>query len=516
MALEDIKDAGGLAGFVRWGWPYHGLCEGGAIGSSGQTIPQPDTGHTWLIDRNLPALDISPAEIAAEALEGREWLNYALISGGSIYGTALPTVMVGGSVTHNSYIHIDSDGAAWLITLTCSYPSTNVVRVTADIVRFGLFDETVGEMTPIQKQVDVSCVMTELAGNAETISGYYYRNGRLHDVHTNGSKALVCIEMVQGSGDIDVTSAIEVTFSGAGGTDGGGLVMAGVEQKTQHELTVYGNVPHIYANTVNTGVFRGYTSTSTGNLVCTDELQYALNNSTIPVVWPWETGYNYPVDGGTTKTVCRYCLYDAGGNVVAARFREKHVWVGAVHVTSAPTIDNPLYSRLCGTPYSFLNYSMSLVTTYTRSYAVLHNDSVVDEIGQDILHSATVDVAVGLPPPGSINYYPAYSKTRTWRGSITSGFPDIDLIPLNSLIYAWSSLPYAASADEPIDGSITVGIYRVGYAHSFYLLSGSTRTYGTVGTPFGNQSTAQTGAFYYSGHRKTGAVAFSANPICYV
>ena len=230
MALPDIKDVGILAGFVRWGWPWHGLCEGGVIGTSGKTITQPWGGNAWLIDKGLPALDMSPELIASEAAEGREWRNYGLISGGQVNGTWLPRRMSGGApVEPNSFVHVDEDGINWLVTVLGTFPATNTVRLNLSIVRFGHFEQGVGEQSPITKTVDISCENIQPTYSAS-------REVKLQDVWTNGSKALLCVFYLWADQSL-VFSAIEMVLTGTGGATGSGLVVDATEVKGQSQLT---------------------------------------------------------------------------------------------------------------------------------------------------------------------------------------------------------------------------------------------------------------------------------------
>lgn len=234
MPLTDIKDAGILAGFTRWGWAYHGLISGGMIGSTGQAHPQPldalGNGNNvgWLIDTGMPAITLTPDEATYYAGLNIEWRNYALIPGGYVYGTYIGA---------ETYIHIDEAGDAWRIALAYSFPATNTLRLTMTIQRFGWL-RVDGEYTPpapIVKIADVVCNYIELTDPFPSGEGNYLsRSAKLQDVHTNGSKALIGVLLRKNPGygfdyADDLYSCVELTFTGAGGESGVSLYPAAVE-----------------------------------------------------------------------------------------------------------------------------------------------------------------------------------------------------------------------------------------------------------------------------------------------
>lgn len=120
---DDIKDAGGLAGVVRYGVPWHGRIEGGTLytgklDADGAEVtrawPQPGGSDCWLIQR--PGLADPYADAAAQktadALEGKELMTYALLSGaGNLHGKAITR----GSVFKHRWIWIDVDGVPWSV-----------------------------------------------------------------------------------------------------------------------------------------------------------------------------------------------------------------------------------------------------------------------------------------------------------------------------------------------------------------------------------------------------------------
>lgn len=236
MAIGDIKDAGILAKFVVWGWPWHGLIQSGTIGTTGQNHTQPDSNDSWLIDRDLDPLGLSAGQIAEYAALGMEWHNYALLPRGYVYGTEIGT---------DAYIHVDEAGDCWRIELAFSFPATDTLRITATVSRFGLLtinDEVITPST-IEKTADVDCTSIEIADLNAALTlplaaTYESRAGELHDVHTNGSKALVGVMLTDDQICKDMLSLVELTFSGSGGEDGTSLVMEAVEIMDQTELTL--------------------------------------------------------------------------------------------------------------------------------------------------------------------------------------------------------------------------------------------------------------------------------------
>lgn len=85
--MPDIKDAGGLAGFVRWGNPHHGLLDGTTLADGGAGVSHPALGSyqqgsgLWI----TPAFSIKvpglPVVALPAAVPGMEWHDYATFSG---------------------------------------------------------------------------------------------------------------------------------------------------------------------------------------------------------------------------------------------------------------------------------------------------------------------------------------------------------------------------------------------------------------------------------------------------
>lgn len=523
MPLADIKDSGALAGFVRWGWPYHGLCTNVTIAGSGKTIPQPLNGNTWLIDKGLPAVDISPAEVISEAAEGREWWNYSLISGSVIYGKYLPLASDSYGSYPAGYIHIDQDGIPWRVTLSFSFPATNTVRVTASIVRFGLFDADIGPMTPITKTADAACQGIEIT------SGYYSRQVRLHDVHTNGSKALACVEhffeAAAGYPEISVMSAINVTFSGSGGSGGSGLTMAVNEAVARSVLTYGGNLPTIDAYNYGTGVFGmgidasytafdpacpgGISQTNTGSLLMDSEVRWLQGGV---------------MQQGSDFTLTRICYYDSAGEVVALKYRTVNTAISTLNITNGPTMIVSVQHNRCNVgndPPLEMRVDLSLSTQQTLGHYILRNNVIIDQIEYKNTQVHT-DEHIYYNSFGTSSKENTFtldqSVNATWTGSLTGGFPT-NIEPNARYIqrgFTSANPIFYAAGQFYVTPDVTVGIYRNGRCAAFYRDTGGTWSYGTVTTPAGPKTTALTVPFYYSHQRKTDDFSFSVDPICFV
>ena len=530
MALPDLKDVGILAGFVRWGWPWHGLCEGGVIGTSGKTITQPATGDSWLIDKGLPPLDIDPAVVISEAAAGREWRNYALIHSSKIYDTHLG---------QDAYVFVDEDGANWLIEVSVTFTGTaNVARITLSIVRFGVFKPGGSPDTPVTKYIDVPCEAIELTN---PFGGpFASRWGELTDVWTNGSKALVCVFMPQEPGLTQkaIFSAIEVVLSGKGGADGSGLVVNASEVKGQSDLT---------SKLVNTGANGPIVSSVFGWTYATvDTLVYNCNPyipAAVSRTWDfsttgfvtWSTNlYDSATDNITRKIICRVCRYDSAGVVEALRLKyEKSTdhWVtaaspgnynGQIYVTCAGDYN-------CGgmTP---TGSSISIAGVYKLGFYLLKNDTVIDYIEWREEYAGTqvrtpvlrcYPVVIGWDLSVAINT--TYASTgRYWGGPHAGSLPDPSTISFDisnlDLFAEWNAVANHKFKQLALtDGVTYYGFNRDGGTAALHVTpSGGSISYGPVTTPLGNKTTSLTASFYFAWQRKTGDFAFSVNPICYV
>lgn len=206
----DIKDAGALAGIVRYGVPWHGRIEGGvlytgkldALGAEiTRAWPQPVTQDCWLIRKpGLPDPYAGAAAAKAEAaLEGKELTNWALLSGeGNIHGKAYG---------RNRWIWIDDDGNACMVALVLSGSALTGTGLdwdgltprdfsfgsnwtaTFNIKRFGHLVED-GE--PPAATVSTSCTFSaaDIGQDAPTIIGVSGGNILLRDISQTGARAV--------------------------------------------------------------------------------------------------------------------------------------------------------------------------------------------------------------------------------------------------------------------------------------------------------------------------------------
>lgn len=137
-----------------WGVPWHGQVRGGRLylsnGTSrtyrqpeatsytntlGQVVRPTDTyGITHRHAAGMPAVERTPAELAADEAAGREWRNEATLSGGRLQ---VHNRLI------NGWIYVDPDGARWLVRCTAlqdepAVSLTTPLAVTVQLIRFGV------------------------------------------------------------------------------------------------------------------------------------------------------------------------------------------------------------------------------------------------------------------------------------------------------------------------------------------------------------------------------------------
>jgi hypothetical protein len=547
----DIKDAGILAGFEVWGWPWHGLCTSGVIDLGGgltKTITTPAHGSAWLIDRALPAIERSPERLLADAALGHEWRNYGMVSGGSVHGTP---------IGENKFIHVDAAGERWLIGLTFSFQDSALqkVRVTLSIVRFGLFDG--GVETPITVDVDVQCTYYTYASY-----GYVYTNsaGVLEDVWTNGSRFLVGIAR-QRSGAAtprihDLYSVIEFTVSGIGGADGSGLVFDAVEVMSDTQLSA--GSAEVTGLGVVTGL--GTSLTQDSHVVYYDcvvgapvgvSQEWFYSVKPVPAFELWmassfDNNYNY------SQVYARYAYYDSGGTPRAARlgvgYHKKVVYdsgsqggvTGALQFWCGPTGSGDHTNTIRA------DATMTVSGSHQWGIFILENETPIDSLEcrqtfqrvQDSIlivpSYAGIPTAVSEPGFGSsrtgiLDKVAETSSAITWEGSLASllslgpppaSFGPFDT-PLNvaALAAAWRDpTPSVIGAEADVKGGALLGLQRIDGKSAAFYKPGADRIYGTILTPLGTKTAPMTpaGNLYFAWQRKTNEFAFAVNPICWV
>lgn len=560
MALPDIKDAGILAEFERWGWPWHGLIKGGMVGSTGKAVTQPGYGSAWLIDMGLPALDIAPGVVASEAAAGREWRNYALIPGGRVHDTALGA---------NKYIHVDEAGVRWLVGMSFSYPELldQKIRITFSVVQFGHFGD--GVKTPVSTSIDVQC-------NYLTYSVYNYSyegfETILEDVWTNGSRALVSFGRTRSTTPQikDLFSVIEITISGEGGEDGSELVIDATEVMQDTELSQ--------------GVVTEYSFGPTINIPSPEGLVWDGSPFNWTAKWGatklvrWTGGMNGDLDSIgnlvqiTDQTYARFAYYNASGEAKAARLQKvkktTYTYVSTTYGEGGSLVGDNLNCDGSSSGPTIILHDTGLVTSTTTvqqhnefGIKLLENDTVIDSL----ILSQTVTgtqywamVSNGYPvsgytvcdevefPPGTWGTTDGvlYDRdlldisfgTPSWSGSLVGALPlpaapDVRTLwylddemeptePLNvdDLLIAWRVLDnHKTSATATVADGVTLGIQRIDAKAAAFFMPGAPRTWGNVLTPLGVKTATGTGAdLYFAWQRKTGDFSFDTVPICYV
>lgn len=522
MPLPDIKDAGILDGFTRWGWPFHGIIAGGTIGATGQAHPQPLDGNSygnnmgWLIDYGMPAVTLTPDEATYFAGLNMEWRNYALIAGGYAYGTYIGA---------ETYIHIAEDGTAWRVALAYSYPVANTLRITATIERFGYL-RIDGEYTapaPAVVTADVACASIEL------VSPYSYRYSSLQDVFTNGSKALIGVLLRQGGGD-DLFSLVELTITGAGGENGAALTLSAAEVKAAAALTP-GALIETPLGPPLTWFTKDLAYINDSQTQCgPDEALFTITAVMVDRDYGSEVNY----DQKWTYIYARYGYYNAAGNVVAVRFKDYestedtrallvdlHISGGTttgsctcVYKSNPPACPNHPSAETSGT--------IRQTNSHKRGYYLMENDSVIDEISwlyvvtTDTVYttgSASSSTTSGtLTKQGALSAYIADSTpANPFPGSINSG----------AMMNAFRS-PFQQdfSSAQVFNGSTkAIGLHKMSSkAVAFVGSDGPLSDYGIVSSPLGPLATALTPAasINFAFNRKTGEYTFANEPICYV
>jgi hypothetical protein len=501
-----------------WGWPWHGLATGGVV--AGKSITQPPNGNAWLIDIGLPAISLTSAESSEATANGYDWRNYAMISGGRVYDTALP---------NNAFIHVDDSSKCWLITLTFSYPSSNTVGISASIKRFGLFGH--GATSAITKTTTAACEhieLTEALGNP--VSTYSAREYKLSDVWTNGAKSLVGVHLstVGYQAPSDLFSVLEITLSGSGGVDGSGLGISAAEVMGQPDLTL-----RHQSNGISDGIDEG---TGIG-------LQWYGASGT-----GFGGGMDLLQERDVGWTFARVCYYSSGGVVKALRLRARETtdhWL-----TSAPGFTPGQCAGVFGNLCDVGDVYVTAEGFYSVEISILENSDVKDHLSavssasltqrQMLNRQLTDHLGYLNGDPGAIygettdlccqGYFYAYTEYLQddweWSGSLAYFYDQADsetitIDDLSDLTAAWRREIYDTSSANIAIGSKYFGLQRIdAKAAAFYASETSTgaRTYGPISTPLGVKTYASTPSadIFFAWQRKTGDFSFSTSPICYV
>lgn len=515
MALGDIKNAGILAGFVRWGWPWHGLIQAGAIAGTGRTHPQPAINESWLIDMGLPAVDITTEQAAAEALEGRTWLNYALCPRGYVYSKA---------IGDSSFVHVDGNGARWKIELSFSFPASQTLRITANITEFGVLRiQDAASAVTVQKIVDVVCTQIELAGaNALPVDvTYTTRSARIEDVYTNGERALIGVHLSNGV-VADLYSVVTLTLSGAGGSDGSGLVMTAVESIAQTALTLGADSSQVL--TYATDYHKSVRYTDNFTSACPGSGTYTVNFYIYDNLTPHEVG----AVTNSWATYARYAFFAADGTPTAVRMRHGFQETVTRSFDTGWALDyvSANYSCTVNPPSptpAARRYGRHFLTRET-GWQILENSTVVDRLSwtRNLIQDAEWRAVVGSNTTTEI--LTTVSDTTSPSGSLAAYMPSVQLTITGSAGVAAAFRGAAVSAyttAATIDDAppINVGIHRMNSkATAFILVRNGAGIYGTASTPVGSVTPAVAAAstVNFAWNKKTGEYTFAAGALCYV
>lgn len=195
MSLDRNHPGPPLSRIGLWGRPWHGLVQGGVLTlPNAETMPhvQPDGSIHWeysachvLARPDVPEIERTPEQQEADEAAGRQWLNYALMSGGSslLYGVPLGP---------GKFIWVDDNGDRWLVDASALHGQTwgNTAipaSVNITIRRFGVFGQqdeprNITVTVPSLGQSDPEVYSTPTA--VATAVG-----SSLYSVHPQGRKA---------------------------------------------------------------------------------------------------------------------------------------------------------------------------------------------------------------------------------------------------------------------------------------------------------------------------------------
>ena len=242
--IPQDKNQPGPAGVVKmFGHPWHGLVEDGTLTlPNAATMPYPaptaagEADVLAFVVPGTPPVTRSTEQAAADAAAGRQWLDYALISGRSprrLYGKTL-----GGNA---SWLYAAPDGSRWRVTLTDGFAThdlTSAWNATITCARFGEFGGTAETHDLAATLADWQQDIPGHAGGDYALDGYgtvITATVSVDDVRRDGARAMLCISLNLpasgwGAGIATLTGNdplirlpigfIEVALSGTPGVDG--------------------------------------------------------------------------------------------------------------------------------------------------------------------------------------------------------------------------------------------------------------------------------------------------------
>lgn len=244
MIPPDERVPGGPGEIEVWGHPWHGLVEDGVLTlPNAATMPHPGTtgglGEADVLALAVPgtpAVTRTPAQAADDAAAGRQWLDYALISGR--YQRHLYGQVIGGNGT---WLYVAPDGSRWRATLAGVPGVQDLTAPWATTLTLARFGEIGAPAESHVLAVSLADWQQAIPGNP---NGDYFLDGpwettsalvEIEDVRRDGSAALLCVQISMEDGfryrwggfaqsDNDpiirlLIGTIELTLTGTPGTD---------------------------------------------------------------------------------------------------------------------------------------------------------------------------------------------------------------------------------------------------------------------------------------------------------
>lgn len=531
-----------------WGWPWHGRVEQGAgANNAGMPADTPKLGQSnglfrdgdgqaWLLDMGSPVPVLTQAEEDEAVAKGWSWRSYAFVSGGYVYGKSIHTNV---GVRRDSCIYMDEAGVPWLVRLSLSKAGNNV-SVTAQIVRFGLFEWGAGAHVPFSVSLPAPIACADLSAVTYDPVNWW----TIEDVWTNGRKILVSVfnrPPAQLRGNYvsckDIYSLLEITLSGVGP---GGVQIAGAEVRggaAQTTHTVSGSpgtpfIPSVDAGTVD---------------VCETE------SRPMGINFHPQVGF---VDGRDVSYVyARFAHYKSDGTPVLIRVRWHETADSIItgsgvisEVTEPPTPG----STMCGTRLYTIHATgeMHVVT----KVELLEDDTSVSHIGTDTTSSATTYATYSaicsrlLPTEPCVVYTYGFGSywyevgggsggpTGLWAGMDYTGcWPltnyEYDYLALSFRTITSPSYDYGHRIASYImtDGSqsrVVVGISYSpsnmhfmaarGWADANFTVGQAITPVGVIAPPVASTPLSGLASYYFAWNRKSGSHAFATKPTCYV
>ncbi len=391
-----------------WGNPFHGLVQDGQLSlPNGQTRAhvQPSSGDCFLLRvPGQPDVSRTSEEAAADTAAGRQWRNYALLSGENhlLYGQALGP---------QSWIYIAPDASRWQVTCALLDGNKTVANaISGGQFVLGLVVKRFGELGrgPEGYTLSVSASDIGLSGSWQTST----LKLRIEDISSTGAKvvigigrtALVYRGLLPEDGGQHAAAFLLLTISGAAGTHAAALSIL-------HDHLACGDAPPAVDQSEVYTEIREYS----GPLLYTDSI--------VPNEF-----------GGNTITELPRSRFDPLGSLVSRR-ATTHVDVDSTVVVGIvfDASDNPMPVTIRGHntldtvgSQSSEQMSGSRVTVYDAENNVVSQvDTVLIRWSGWLSESATYIVEIA-GPWGTQQYTASHSAliewTETLYGDDTSDF----------------------------------------------------------------------------------------------